>query len=176
MATVLKAIRYKNLDEAQRVLSDYASAGQIRQALDDGGEEPQGLLSVISEDMLPEEIFYRLLDAKKGLLVEVEKIDYTGYGPPADEQDYMGFVQRLTAYVLVGCRLEIEIRHCPQGARDIHHLEALVLDRQHPLNRPDLAQRLNLSEQWDFDDLFDLIAARQYSAEELDRLIHRGIQ
>ena len=176
MATVLKAIRYKSLDEAQEVLSGYLSALEVEQAWDDEGKEPQGLLSAITEDMFPEEIFYRLLEAKKGVLVEVEKIGYSGYGPPADEQDYMGFIKRQTAYVLRGCRLKIEIRKCPQGARDIHHLEALVLDRQHPLNRPDLAKRLELSEDWDFEDLFDLIAARQCSAQELDRLIHRGIQ
>ncbi|MEE8586487.1 MAG: hypothetical protein V3T83_16720 [Acidobacteriota bacterium] len=176
MTTFLKAIRFKNLDEAQQVLSGFVSPQEVAQALGDEGREPQGLLSAVTEDRLPEEVFCRLLDERKGLLIEVEKIGYSGYGPPAQEQDYMGFVKRRTAYVLRGRRWKIEIRKCPQGARDIHHLEALVLDRQHPLNRPDLARRLDLSEDWDFEDLFGLIAARQYSAQELDRLIHRGIQ
>lgn len=172
MKEVLKAIQYKNLDEAQRILAE-SMDGTI-QILDDAGEEPQGLLSIIPQDRLPENEFYRLLDAKKGILVEVEKISYSGYGPPAEENDYMGFVSENVAYVLKGFCLPVEIRNCPQGARDIHHLEAMVMDREHPLDRAHLATNLQLPSEWDFDSLFDLIAQGQCTAEEIDRLIHEG--
>ena len=106
----------------------------------------------------------------------LERIEYAGFGPPADEENYMGFVSRECAYVVKGCHYPIEIADCPHKARDIHHLEALVLDAVHPLNTADLARRLELPGTWDFDDLFDLIADGQITAEEIDRLIHLGIQ
>ena len=71
MKEVLKAIQYKNLDEAQRILAE--SMDGTTQIFDDAGTEPQGLLSIIPQDRLPESEFYRLLDTKKGILVEVEK-------------------------------------------------------------------------------------------------------
>jgi len=83
MKEVLKAIQYKNLDEAQRILAE--SIDGATPIFDDAGEEPQGLLSIIPQDRLPENEFIRLLDANKGVLVEVEKISYSGYGPPAEE-------------------------------------------------------------------------------------------
>ena len=172
MNEVLKAIQYKNLDEAQRILAE-SMDGTI-QIFDDAGGEPQGLLSVIPQDRLPENEFYRLLDSKKGVLVEVEKISYSGYGPPAEEHDYMGFVSENVAYVLKGFCLPVEIKDCPQGARDIHHLEAMVMDREHPLDRAQLAKRFELSSEWDFDSLFNLIAQGQCTAEEIDRIIHEG--
>ncbi len=174
MKEVLKAIQYKNLDEAQEILAE-SMDGTI-QIFDDAGEEPQGLLSVIPQDRLPESEFYRLLDTKKGVLVEVEKISYSGYGPPAEEHDYMGFVSENVAYVLKGFCLPVEIENCPLGARDIHHLEAMVMDREHPLDRAQLAQRFELSSEWDFDSLFDLIAQGQCTAEEIDRLIHDQLE
>ncbi len=173
----LKAIQYRNLEEARQVLKRVIlEKTSGRDPFEDAGSEPQGLLAVIPEDRLSEEDFYRLFEARKGTLVEVEKIFFSGYGPPAEEDEYMGFVGEQIAYVLKGCRFPIEIRTCPQGARDIHHLEALVAEYQHPLNRSDLAQKLGLEENWDFVDLFDLLAQGRYSAEELDRLIHQGIQ
>ena len=172
MKEVLKAFQYKNLDEAQRILAE-SMDGTI-QIFNDAGAEPQGLMSVIPQDRLPENEFYRLLDTKKGILVEVEKISYSGYGPPAEEHDYMGFVSENVAYVLKGFRLPVEIRNCPQGASDIHHLEAMVMDREHPLNRAHLTKTLRLPSEWDFDSLFGLIAQGQCTAEEIDRLIHEG--
>jgi hypothetical protein len=88
----------------------------------------------------------------------------------------MGFVSRECAYVIKGCHYPIEIENCPYHARDIHHLEALVMDSHHPMNSDDLAERLELDHDWDFDQLFDLIAAGEITAEEIDNLIHRGIQ
>lgn len=172
MNEVLKAIQYKNLDEAQRILAE--SMDEAVEILDDAGEEPQGLLSVIPQDRLPEMEFYRLLDAKKGVLVEVEKIAYSGYGPPAAEHDYMGFVSENVAYVLKGFCLPVEIENCPQGARDIHHLEAMVMDEEHPLDRARLTKSLQLPPEWDFDNLFDLISEGECTAQEIDRLIHEG--
>lgn len=172
MKEVLKAIQYKNLDEAQRILAERMD--EATQIFDDAGEEPQGLLSVIPQDRLSENEFYRLLDAKKGTLVEVEKISYSGYGPPAEKHDYMGFVSENVAYVLKGFCLPVEIESCPQGARDIHHLEAMVLDREHPFNRAHLAKHLQLPSAWDFDTLFDLITQGQCTAEEIDGLIHEA--
>lgn len=54
---LLKAIQYRNLDEARKVLSRVADQEVVRRVFDDQGEEPQGLLSVIPEDRLPEEMF-----------------------------------------------------------------------------------------------------------------------
>lgn len=172
MKEVLKAIKYKNIDEAQRILAE-SMDGEI-QIFDDAGEEPQGLLSIIPQDRLPENEFCRLLDTKIGTLIEVEKVSYSGYGPPAEVQDYMGFVSEKVAYVLKGCCLPVEIESCPQGATDIHHLEAMVLDREHPLDHAHLAKHLQLPSEWDFDSLFALIAQGQCTAEEIDRLIHEG--
>ncbi len=172
MKEVLKAIQYKNLDEARRILKEILD--DASQVLDDAGDEPQGLLSVVPLDRLLEEQFHRLLERKKGVLVEVEKITYTGYGPPAEEQDYMGFVNENVAYVLKGCHLPVEIENCPQGAKDIHHLEAMVMDRQHPINRAHMAKKLELPSGWDFDVLFEWIAQGRCTAEEIDRIIHES--
>ena len=173
MDGVIKAIRYRNLDEARRLLKEAACPID---PFDDGGSEPQGLLAVTPEDRLPEENFFRLFGAKKGILVEVEKIFYSGYGPPAEEEDYMGFVTEKVAYVLKGCRLPVEIDNCPQGAHDLYHLEALVMDQKHPLNRQDLQKRLQLKPDWDFQEILELIVEGKYTAREIDRLIHQGIQ
>lgn len=173
--TTLKAIRYRNVDEAREVLKKAMPGESFQEIFDDDGEEPQGLLSVICEDQLPEEVFCRLFDMGTGTLVEVERIPYEGFGPPAEEEDYMGFLSRKTAYVLGGCRLPVEIESCSFGARDIHHLGAMVLDGEHPVDRDDLATRLDLPDDWDFDDLFDLILIRRISAQEIDEIIHRGI-
>lgn len=174
MTEVLKAIRYKNLEEARQALQEIDFSD--KDIFNDHGSEPQGLLSAVPEDCLPEEEFYRLFDLKRGTLVEVEKIRYSGYGPPAEEPDYMGFISRKTAYVLKGCRAPVEIENCPQGAQDIHHLEALILNGRHPIDRQQVAGKLQLGEEWDFDDIFQLILAGEYTGEEIDRLIHRGIQ
>jgi len=176
MTTLIKAIQYRNLDEARLVLKDVHNHSLEHEIFDDDGEEPQGLLSVIPEDLLSEEGFLKLFESGKGTLVEVERIEYAGFGPPADEENYMGFGSRECAYVVKGCHYPIEIADCPHKARDIHHLEALVLDAVHPLNTADLARRLELPGTWDFDVLFDLIADGQITAEEIDRLIHLGIQ
>lgn len=171
---LVKAIRYKNIDEAQRILAEVID--EPSGVFDDDGQEPQGLLTVVSEDRIQEEKFYRLVDARKGILVEVEKIAYAGYGPPAEEEHYMGFVSQNIAYVLKGCHLPVEIENCPQGARDIHHLEAMVVDQQHPINTGQLAKKLELPPDWDFGHLFGLILRGQSTAEEIDRLIHLDIQ
>jgi hypothetical protein len=176
VSDLIKAIKYKNLDEARSILEQSLDSPPANDIFDDNGEEPQGLLSVIPEDRLSEEQFYQLFGIKKGVLIEVEKIEYSGYGPPADEQDYLGFISEECAYVTKGCRLDIEIDGCPNGARDIHHLEAMVMDAEHPLNRWDLIERLKLNQDWDFDDLFDLIIQGEISAQEIDEMIHKGIQ
>jgi len=175
MADLITAIKFRNLDEARSALKEIGH-DQPDDLFSDDGAEPQGLLAVIPEDRIGEELFYKLFDQKRGTAVRVEKISYSGYGPPAEEHDYMGFVSEQVAYVLEGCRLPIEISDCPQGAVDIHHLEALVLDQVHGLNREDLQKRLDLPEDWDFEDLFELICDRELTAQEIDRLIHQGIQ
>ena len=171
---LLKAIRFKNIDEAEEALSTVTDGAS--RLFDDDGEDPQGLLTVVPDDEIGEELFYRLVDARKGILLEVEKISYSGYGPPAEEEDYMGFISRKSAYVLKGCCLPIEIKKCPQGAQDIHHLEAMILDREHPIDPEQLAKRLELPSNWDFDHLFELILKGDSTAEEIDQLIHRDIQ
>ena len=173
MEEIIKAIQYHNLDEARKVLTEVGCSLELFE--DEGGEEPQGLLSIVPEDRLPETEFYRLFDSGKGILVEVEKIPYSGYGAPAEEIAYMGFMTERTAYVLKGCHLPIEIEKCSYRARDIHHLEAMVLDEEHPIDRDALAQTLNLPQSWDFDHLFELICAGECNAEELDGLIHKSI-
>ncbi len=175
MSASIRAIKFRNLDEARAVLREFLGNSEL-DPFDDGGAEPEGLLAVIPEDRIDEEMFYRLFGQKKGVAVRVEKIPYSGYGPPAEESSYMGFLTENVAYVLEGCRLPIEISNCPNGAKDIHHLEAMVMDHEHPLNREDLAERLELPKEWDFEDLFELIAARAITAQEVDRLIHQGIQ
>lgn len=171
---LIKAIRYKNIDEAEEALSTMTD-GDPR-LFDDDGEDPQGLLTVVPGDEIGEDLFYRLVDARKGILLEVEKISYSGYGPPAEEEDYMGFISRKIAYVLKGCCLPIEIKKCPQGAQDIHHLEAMIMENEHPLDPEQLAKRLELPSNWDFDHLFELILHGTSTAEEIDQLIHRDIQ
>jgi hypothetical protein len=175
MTGLVSAVRYRNLDEARQVLKE-VSAGVSPEIFDDDGQEPQGLLAVVPMDRIDEETFFRLFEQKKGAAVEVEKIPYSGYGPPAEETEYMGFVSEKVAYVIRGSRLPIEIEGCANGATDIHHLEALVLDQLHPLHREDLARRLELAADWDFEDLFELIAQREITAQEIDQLIHQGIQ
>ena len=175
MSVLISAVKFKNLDEARRTLNEVSGNPDI-DVFDDDGEEPQGLLAVIPEDRVDEETFYRLFDQKSGTSVKVERIPYSGYGPPAEEPDYMGFISEKIAYVTQGCRLPIEIKDCPAGATDLHHLEAMVLDELHPLNREDLARCLNLPENWEFEDLFELIVNRAITAQEVDKLIHQGIQ
>ncbi len=172
---LLQAVKYRNLKEAREVLAEVLDNPSDRDIFDDGGEDPQGLLSVIPEDRLPENVFYRLFGIKKGSMVNVEKIPYSGYGPPAEEEDYMGFVSEECAYVLEGGHLPIEITSCPLGARDIHHLEAMVRDNEHPIDREYLGKKLDLDPDWDFDDLFELITEGRRTGEELDKLIHSGI-
>ena len=171
---LVQAIRYKTIDEAKQALS--AVMDEPSRLFDDDGEEPQGLLTVVSEDAMGEKVFHQLLDGRKGILLEVEKITYSGYGPPAEEEDYMGFVSRNIAYVLKGCRLPVEIIDCPQGAQDLHHLEAMIRENEHPIDPEKLATRLELPVNWDFDHLFELILQGQVTAQEIDQLIHRDIQ
>lgn len=173
---ILKAIIYKNLDEARETVAQVVDRSAALAMFDDDGEEPQGLLSAVPEDRLSEEDFFRLFGTEKGTLVEVEKIAYSGYGPPADEDDYMGFVAEKCAYVMRGRLLPIAIETCPLGATDIHHLDAMVLDGTHSLNRSHLAAELGLPEDWDFDLLFDLISEGLQSAEDIDQLIHKGLE
>lgn len=172
---LLQAIKYRNLKEAREALSEVMDNPGTGEIFDDDGQDPQGLLAVIPEDRIQEEVFYRLFGIKKGIMVSVEIIPYSGFGPPAEEEDYMGFISEECAYVLEGQHLPIEIFSCPLGARDIHHLEALVRDNEHPLDRAYLEKKLRLPADWDFDDLFELIVEGKSSGEELDRLIHQGI-
>jgi hypothetical protein len=176
MPELMKAIQYRNLDEARSVLRATVDTLVATDIFDDDGVEPQGLLSIIPEDLLSEEEFNKLFDTRKGTLIKVERIEYSGFGPPSQEENYMGFVSKESAYVVKGCHYPIEIESCPYQARDIHHLEALVMDSIHPLNSENLAKRLKLGRDWDFDQLFELIAAGEITAEEIDRLIHLGIQ
>ncbi len=171
---VINAVKYRNLDEARAVLARVAGP-EATGIFDDNGEEPQGLLAVIPEDRVPDEIFVKLFNEKTGASVRVERIEYSGYGPPADETDYMGFATQRTAYVLEGCRLPIEITSCPLGAVDIHHLEAMVLDGMHPLERDILAKKLALPPDWDFEVLFDMLARGAATADEIDQLIHKSV-
>lgn len=175
MSASIPAIKFRNLDEARAVIRETSGNNEL-DPFDDAGSEPEGLLAVIPEDRVDEELFYRLYGQKKGISVRVEKIHYSGYGPPAEEASYMGFVSENVAYVLEGCRLPIEISNCPNGAKDVHHLEALILDHEHPLNREDLAEKLGLTKDWDFEEIFELISTRELTAQEVDRLIHQGIQ
>jgi hypothetical protein len=169
---ILRAIQFRSLDEATAVLKEF---GHLEKNIfDDDGCEPQGLLSVIPEDLLPEGVFYRLFEAKQGVLVNVERIPYQGFAPPAEESNYMGFISAHTAYVTEGCQFPIEIKGCSYGAKDIHHLELQVLDGEHPLSREDLAGRLELRDDWDFEDLFGLLQAGASTADEIDKLIHLG--
>jgi hypothetical protein len=170
----IKAIRYKNIDEAEAALAEVMD--EPPRLFDDDGEEPSGLLTVVSEDEIGEDLFYRLVDGRKGILLEVERIAYSGYGPPAEEEDYMGFINQNIAYVLKGCHLPVEITNCPQGARDIHHLEAMIMGNEHPIDSEQLAKRLELPPNWDFDHLFELILQGHSTAEDIDQLIHRDIQ
>lgn len=174
MAELLKAIRYRNLDEAKKALIE--ALGDDRRIFDDGGGEPEGLLSVIPQDRLSEEEWVRLFGTKKGVLVEVERTAYSGFGPPAEEEDYMGFVSDRTAYIMRGAHLPVEIEDCTYGATDIHHLDLLVLEGRHPLDREHLQRKLNLPADWDFETLFERIAGGRTTAQEIDRLIHQGIQ
>ncbi|UCF38470.1 MAG: hypothetical protein JSU96_06415 [Acidobacteriota bacterium] len=176
MSEILKAIRYKSLDAARKALEQVAVDLDLNHVFDDDGDEPQGLLSIIPQDRLDEELFYQLFGTKDGVLIEVEKFAYSGYGPPADEHDYMGFVSENVAYAISGSRLPVEIEACSFGAVDFHHLDALVLDGVHPIDREDLAKRIGLADDWDFDRLFDLITEGQYTGAEIDELIHKGIQ
>ncbi len=172
MSETLKALKYRNIDAALLALKEAGiEKGKI---FDDDGAEPTGLLSVIPEERLDEEDFYRLFGIANGTLVQVEKIPYLGYGPPALEEHYMGFVGEGICYVLEGNRLSVEIVDCPLGAQDIHHLEAMVLDGQHPLDRAHLARKLGLKANWDFEDLFDLIADGQTTAQQIDRATHQS--
>ena len=166
----LKAIRYSSLDEAKAVLAD---AGGDPAALDDGSQEPEGLLSVIAESMVAEEVFIHLFAARRGTLVEVEEVAFSGFGPPAEETDYAGYVSRQVAYVLLGCGFEIHIAECPAGATDLYHLEAMIQDGQHPLNREDLAARLQLPEDWEFEDLSERVVQGILTASQIDAAIHK---
>jgi len=176
MKNLLKAIRYRSLDEARGVLRQIAPDANLEAALDDGDEEPAGLLSVIPEDRIPEEYFIRLFDLGKGTLVEVERIRYSGFGPPAADEGYMGFASEGIAYLMPGSRLPIEIEGCSYGAVDFHHLDALVLDGSHPIDPDQVRRALNLPEDWDFDLLFEKICDGELTAQEIDRIIHQGIQ
>ncbi len=173
MTEILKAVKFRNLDEARQVLAQVISPAP--EIFDDEGEEPGGLLSIIPADRIGEEEFLKLFDVGKGVLVEVEKIPYSGLGPPADERDYMGFVHERLAYVLKGRRLPIEIESCSFGAVDFHHLDLLVLDGAHPIDREKVGVHFGLAPDWTFDDLFELIQDRAATAQEIDNVIHRGI-
>jgi len=172
---LLQAVRYKNIKEAREVMSEILDNPTLKDIFDDDGESPQGLLTVVPEDRLPEELFFRLFGQKKGTMVNVEKIPYSGFGPPAEEEDYMGFISEECAYVLEGEHLPVEIYSCPLGARDIHHLESMVRENQHPLDRKHLEKKLDLPSDWDFEDLFELIVEGKHTGEEIDKLIHAGI-
>lgn len=173
---ILKAIRYKNLDEAREMVSRVLGRAAAEAVFEDAGGEPQGLLSVVPEDRMSEEAFHQLFGFEKGTLVEVERIAYSGYGPPAQEMDYMGFVAEQCAYVMKGRILPIAIEGCPLGATDIHHLDAMVLDGTHPINRAHLSSELGLAEDWDFDLLFEMISEGHFTAVEIDRVIHKGLE
>ena len=170
-----QAVQYRNIKEAREALADASEDREIKDILCDGEDDPQGLLTVIPEDRIPEEVFYRLFGIAKGSMVTVEKIPYSGFGPPAEEEDYMGFISEESAYVLEGEHYPIEISNCPLGARDIHHLEAMVSEHEHPIDRRHLEKKLDLPEDWDFEELFELIADGRCTGALIDRLIHEGI-
>ena len=69
----------------------------------------------------------------------------------------MGVISEKTSYVLVGCHYPIEIENCSEGAIDIYHLEALVLDLEHSINRSYLTTKLSLPSNWDFNDILEVI-------------------
>ena len=119
MPTTLQAIRYRNLDEASVVLEQQLGK-QTNNILTDEDEEPNGLLSVVVEDQLSPELFYRLFDSDKGVLVQVERRKYSGFGPPAEAEHYMGYTSRQVCYVLEGYAWSIEIENCPLRAIDLH--------------------------------------------------------
>jgi hypothetical protein len=173
MTELLKAVKFRNLDEAKQVLGQLVSPAP--DIFDDGGEEPEGLLSIIPEDRIGEEDFLKLFDLGKGVLVEVERIHYSGLGPPADERDYMGFAHERLAYVLKGRRLPIEIEDCSFGAVDFHHLDLLVLDGDHPIDVDKVGTHFGLAPDWTFDDLFELIRDGAATAQEIDKVIHLNI-
>lgn len=175
VSRLLKAIQFRNLDEALKMVEELLGTAVARQVLDDDGEEPQGLLTVVPEDRLSEEDFHKFFGQKSGVLVEVEKIAYSGYGPPAEENDYMGFVSEQAAYILKGRRLPVQITNCPHGATDIHHLDAMILDGEHPINWEDLSKRLSLSAEATFDDIFERLCDGALTADEVDEAIHRGL-
>ncbi len=64
----IKAIRYKNIDEAEEALSTVMDGAS--RLFDDDGEDPQGLLTVVPDDEIGEKFFYRLVDARKGILLD----------------------------------------------------------------------------------------------------------
>ena len=173
MAQIVKAVQYRNIDEARRILEQVIEPAP--DLFDDGGEEPTGLLSIIPEDRIGEEAFVRLFDIGKGVLVEVERVHYSGLGPPADERDYMGYAHEQVAYVLKGRRLPIEIEGCSFGAVDFHHLDLLVIDGGHPIDSDQVANHFGFGPDWTFDNLFALIEDGTVTAQEIDRIIHRGI-
>lgn len=171
MREIVQGIRYRNLDEAREALRK--AVGQLpTDPFDDDGKEPEGLLSVITEDLVGEEAYYRAFDLGMGTLVPLVRKAYSGFGPPADEADYMGFVSRRECYILEGAELPIEIEDCPAGARDLHHLELLVLEGNHPLDQEQVARRLNLPSDWTFDDLLVMIQEGTATANQIDRIIH----
>ena len=57
----MKAIRYKNIDEARRILRELLNDDDA-ELFSDYGHEPQGLLTVVPEDRLAESDFLRLLE------------------------------------------------------------------------------------------------------------------
>ena len=164
-------MRFASLDEARQVLTNHCGY-KGPDIFDDSGEEPHGLLAVVSADRVPEQIFFRLFDAGTGSVVNTEIIAYSGHGPPAEEQDYMGYVSEEKAYVLEGRHHSIETPGCPLGGRDIYHLEAMFLDGEHAMDRELLEKQLKLSPDWDFEDLFDLIARGQLTGGRVDELLH----
>ena len=54
-------------------------------------------------------------------------------------------------------------------------LEAMIMDKEHALEPKQLAKRMNLPPNWDFDFLFELILHGQSTADEIDQFIHRDI-
>lgn len=172
MPKTLHAIRYRNLDQASAVLQQQLGKHTDEILTDEDGE-PDGLLSVVVEDQLSPELFHRLLDSDKGVLVKVERRNYSGYGPPAESEHYMAYASRQVCYVLAGCAWSIEIENCPLRAIDLHHLEAMVMSGQHPLDREVIQRHFELAENWDFEELLELVADGTTTAQAIDELLHR---
>jgi hypothetical protein len=85
----------------------------------------------------------------------------------------MGYTSRQVCYVLEGYAWSIEIENCPLRAIDLHHLEAMVMGGLHPLDREVVSRHFGLAEDWDFEELLELVAEGITTAQAIDKLLHQ---